>query len=101
MILPRYIQQFLAQFTPVEYRQLCNHRAFLIFISRDIRKSASFAANLLNRCVAYPILSSSEGKQVEIQPKAKLPPPAPASKLKFKAASRIPRAKDQRRRFKF
>jgi hypothetical protein len=48
-------KEFLSQFSQTEYHLLCKHRAFQFFLEFDVVQAACLAANLLNRCIGYPI----------------------------------------------
>jgi hypothetical protein len=48
-------KDFITQFTSSEFRLLCRHRAFLFLLESNIVQAACLAANLLNRCIGYPI----------------------------------------------
>jgi hypothetical protein len=47
--------EFLAQFSTTEFRNLCKHRGFLFLLNINIVQAACLAANILNRCIAYPL----------------------------------------------
>jgi hypothetical protein len=48
-------KDFITQFTSSEFRLLCKHRAFLLFLETNVVQAACLAANLLNRNIGYPI----------------------------------------------
>ncbi len=78
MIPKEKIDQFISQFTPAEYRQLCRHRGFVYLISKDLLHAAMFAEEILNRIVRY----QSDDVAVADKPKNRKKCSSKSSRLK-------------------